>query len=500
MFLEERSGIENKQSSAYKQVSKQLKKQTTMRNLALVIGLLICSSHVFGQRIPNPSIRKSEVPYCKVKSIEISQEKTIVNFNYAAPEIYANGGWVCVGDNFFLRDNETGKKYFLIKANNIPVCPQKYTFSRQGESLIFSLEFQPIPKTCKEIDIIESLSDVGFNFYGVNLSGNRKVAIYSASNSNEAIQYSLSLATEGKLKNKGNFLGDILYKIPAGASVGVYSKDKGYYKVNHSGNIGYLSELYFNENNKSSKQNTNTAKKNITNKKEIKSYYKNGKTFQYYIHNGISVTMHLSIEKNYGKYYIAYVAIENLTGKAFNFNPNNIRSILTKKGEEFSGEVLSSNEYIRKVNNRQAWNAALVAFGESSAASQAGYSSSSTTSTTSGYSNSYGSASGYYGNTYGSISGTSSTYGTATTHSNTQSYSGAANYAAQQNAQRNINNYQNQQYQIKNVLNQGYLKLNTIDNEQRIVGQINIKYKSADKIKITIPVNGVNYDFWWNNN
>lgn len=463
-----------------------------------MIGLLICSSHVFGQRISNPSIRKSEVPYCKVKSIEISQEKTIVNFNYTAPDTYINGGWVCVGDNFFLRDNETGKKYFLIKANNIPVCPQKHTFSRQGESLAFSLEFQPISKTCKEIDIIESLSDGGFNFYGVNLSSNSTFANQSNSSSNESIKYSLSLTTEGKFKNKGDVFGDILYKIPAGTSVGVYSKTDGYYKVNHDGNIGYLSDLYFNKNYKSSKQNTNTAKKSTTHKKEIKSYYKDGKTFQYYVHNGISVTMHLSFEKNYGKYYIVYVAVENLTGKAFNFNPNNIRATLTKKGEDFYGEVLSSNEYIRKVNNRQAWNAALVAFGESSAANQAGYSSSSTTSTTSGYSNSYGSASGYYGNTYGSVSGTSSTYGTATTRSNTQSYSGAANYAAQQNAQRNINNYQNQQYQIKNVLNQGYLKLNTIDNEQRIVGQINIKYKSADKIKITIPVNGVNYDFWWN--
>jgi len=243
---------------------------------------------------------------------------------------------------------------------------------------------------------------------------------------------------------------------------------------------------------------SNTA--NNTGSKEVKSYYKDGKAYQYYVHNGISVTMHLSIEKNYGKYYVAYISIENLTGKSFNFNPNNITAIYTKNGEYFTGEVLSSDEYMRKVNNRQAWNAALVAFGESYSASQAGYSSSSTTSTTSGYSNSYGSASGYYGNTYGSVYGSSSTNGTSTTRSSTQSYDGAANYAAQQNAQQNIANYQNQQYQIKSVLNEGYLKLNTLDNEQRMVGYVNVKYISADKVKITIPVNGVNYEFWWNNN
>ena len=46
-------------------------------------------------------------------------------------------------------------------------------------------------------------------------------------------------------------------------------------------------------------------------------------------------------------------------------------------------------------------------------------------------------------------------------------------------------------------MNEGYLKLNTINNEERIVGQINIIYQNADKIRITIPVNGNNYDFWW---
>lgn len=234
--------------------------------------------------------------------------------------------------------------------------------------------------------------------------------------------------------------------------------------------------------------------------KEIKTFYNEGKTFQYYIHNGISVTMHLSIEKNYGKYYVAYISIENLTGNAFNFNPDKISATLKNKGKEFSGEVLSNNEYIKKVNNRQAWNSALIALGESYSASQAGYSSSSTSSTASGYANSYGSASGYYGNTYGSVYGSSSTYGTTTTNSYTESYNAGASYAAQQNAQQNISNFQNQQYEIKNELNQGYLKLNTIYNEDRIIGQVNIRFKTAESIKISIPLNGVIYDFLWTTN
>jgi len=322
---------------------------------------------------------------------------------------------------------------------------------------------------------------------------------YVENKKSATVSYNLTLTAEGKLKNKGDVFGDIISYVPAGTTVGIYYKEKGYYKVNYIGKVGYLSEMYFDKNMKSAKKTQNTNTEKNSGRKEIKSYYKDGKTYQYYVHNGISVTMHLSIEKNYGKYYVAYISIENLTGKSFNFNPNNIKAVYIKNEEYYTGEVLSSNEYIRKVNNRQAWNAALVAFGESYSANQAGYSSSSTTSTTSGYSNSYGSASGYYGDTYGSVYGSSSTYGSSTTRSNTQSYDGAANYAAQQNAQRNISNYQNQQYQIKSVLNQGYLKLNTLDNEQRMVGYVNIKYRSTDKVKVTIPVNGENYDFWWNN-
>lgn len=232
----------------------------------------------------------------------------------------------------------------------------------------------------------------------------------------------------------------------------------------------------------------------------LNTFYKDGNMYQYYIYGGISVTIHLSIEKNYGKYYVAYIAVENLTGKAFNFNPDNIKVTLIKNSEESIGEVLSNDEYMQKVDNRQATAAALVAFGEFSSANQAGHSSTTTTSTTSGYSNSYGNASGYYGKNQINISGSSSTHETETTKSNTKTYDGAINYAAKQNAQQNINDFQNEQYQIRNVLNQGYLKLNTIENEERIVGQINIKYKDSDKIKISIPINGANYDFWWDNN
>jgi len=152
---------------------------------------------------------------------------------------------------------------------------------------------------------------------------------------------------------------------------------------------------------------------------------------------------------------------------------------------------------MKKVQNRQAWNSFAIAFSESMAASNAGYSSSTTNTSVYGSSNSYGSASGYVGNTYGSVYGSSSTYSTAYGRSTTNSYNGAAAYAAQQNANNNISNYQGQQFQIKKTLSEGYLKLNTIPNQTEYIGYLNIDYKKVDHLYLNIPLNGIIYKFIW---
>lgn len=307
---------------------------------------------------------------------------------------------------------------------------------------------------------------------------------------------------EGKFKNKPSPFGDIICYIPAGSSVKIISKKENYYKVKYNNQVGYLSDLYFKKTSSKSSSQQSTyqppKKNNARQRKECKTFYRDGHTYQYYVHKGISVTMGLSIKKSYGKYYEVAIAIENLTGSSFNFNPNNISAKILKNDSYTYETALPAYEYMKKVNRRQSWNAALVAMGQYNAANQAGYSSSSTTSTTTGYATTYGNASGYYGNTSFNAYGNSTTYGTATTNSYTQSYDGAAAYAAQQNANRNVSNYQNQQFQIKQSLNQGYLKMNTIPNGYRIVGFVNIKYKKGDTMTITIPVNGTDYDFLWN--
>lgn len=115
----------------------------------------------------------SEVSYCEILKIENSTDKTIVYFKYTAPNKYKNGGWVCAGKEFYIRDSDSKIKYKLLKANNIPLCKDKHWFDYKGQVLLFNLEFEKIPNYLKKIDIIESETNGGFNFFQVNLIDER---------------------------------------------------------------------------------------------------------------------------------------------------------------------------------------------------------------------------------------------------------------------------------------------------------------------------------------
>ena len=207
--------------------------------------------------------------------------------------------------------------------------------------------------------------------------------------------------------------------------------------------------------------------------KTMQSFIKDGQPVEYYSYNGINISLALSEQRQYGKYYVAYITIENLTGHPFNFFTSTIQATYTRKNKETNGIVLTNAEYMKIVNRRQAWNTAINTYNENSAARGAGYS----------YSNSNSRISAYNQ--------------TATINSNSRTYNAANGYIAQQNAQNNINNFQNEQQQIKSVLNQGYLKDNTIDNQQKIIGYVNIKFEKSDKITINVPVNGEVFSFYW---
>ncbi len=231
--------------------------------------------------------------------------------------------------------------------------------------------------------------------------------------------------------------------------------------------------------------------------KEYGYSLKDGNYIFYYKHKGMSLSLTLLRDNNYGDYYQVWINIQNFTGKNLLLDPNRItaKSYLTKKQEVQDLKILSHAQYMKKVKRSQSWQNFAVAYSNSLAASNAGYSYSTTNTSVTGVTNSFGSASGYVGDTYGYASGWSSTYSTAYGRSNTFSYNGAAAYSAQQNANAQTNAYISNQYKIKNRLSEGYVKANTLANQTEFIGYFNIQFIKTDNIKIEIPINGETYIF-----
>lgn len=114
---------------------------------------------------------KKQADKLRILRIQILPEHTKVDFGYLAMNHYIRGGWVQIYENTFIRDCKTGKDYKFIKADNIPMAPQKHFFTSNFDHLYYSLYFEPIPADAEKIDIIERENDDStfFNFYRVDL-------------------------------------------------------------------------------------------------------------------------------------------------------------------------------------------------------------------------------------------------------------------------------------------------------------------------------------------
>jgi hypothetical protein len=236
--------------------------------------------------------------------------------------------------------------------------------------------------------------------------------------------------------------------------------------------------------------------------KEYGLSLKDGNSIHYYKHKGMSLSMTIYTDNNYGNYYQVWINIQNFTNKNLLLSPNSISAKSFINNEVKDLRILPYEEYMKKVKRSQAWQNFAVAFGNGLAASNAGYSYSATNTGITGVTNTFGSSSGYIGNTYDYASGWSSSYSTAYGRSTTESYNGAAAYAAQQNANAQTNAFISNQYQIKNRLSEGYIKANTLANQSEFMGYFNIQFVKTDNLRIEIPINSETYIFTidWSDN
>src|SRR5687768_9298487 len=102
------------------------------KQIQLFLLLTIIYFNLQGQII-NPSFSSRGSSSLEITKIEKNSYNTIVYFIHTDP--YTKGGWACAGAEFFIRDFYSKKKYKLLKANNIPTCPQRHLSKYQGEKI-----------------------------------------------------------------------------------------------------------------------------------------------------------------------------------------------------------------------------------------------------------------------------------------------------------------------------------------------------------------------------
>lgn len=139
-----------------------------MKHHILTTILWLTAFSAIGQTIPK--VDRQDVDNCTITKIETNTYATTVYFKYTSEGKYTNGGWACAEKDFFLEDTQTGKRFKMLKANNIPICPDKHEFTGIGQELNFSIDFEPINNVTDKINVIENELESAFNFYGVEVS------------------------------------------------------------------------------------------------------------------------------------------------------------------------------------------------------------------------------------------------------------------------------------------------------------------------------------------
>lgn len=126
----------------------------------------------------NPVAQHTPGEHVGIEKISLANDFTRIDFVYITPKQYVNGGWIQIDPQCFIRPIGSDARYKKVQAINIPIATAKYYFQNKGRAHHFTLLFPPLPKSVKQIDIIEKLAErTFFNFFSVALQHNAPTLI-----------------------------------------------------------------------------------------------------------------------------------------------------------------------------------------------------------------------------------------------------------------------------------------------------------------------------------
>lgn len=110
-------------------------------------------------RLPNYAFKSH--PTMVLERVDRFEEETILHFSLENRKLFSS---FCVNKKTYLEDIRDSNRYYLVKTEGIPNCPEQYNFSSVGEKIYFRLYFPPIPADIQYINVIEDCSDACFSF------------------------------------------------------------------------------------------------------------------------------------------------------------------------------------------------------------------------------------------------------------------------------------------------------------------------------------------------
>ena len=126
----------------------------------------------------NPISQHTPNEHLGIEKISLDDDFTRIDFVYISPKQYLNGGWIQIDPGCYIRPIGSEVRYKMVSAINIPLAPSKYYFKSKGQVHHFTLLFPALPKSVKQIDIIERLAEgTYFNFFRVALQHNAPTLI-----------------------------------------------------------------------------------------------------------------------------------------------------------------------------------------------------------------------------------------------------------------------------------------------------------------------------------
>ncbi|WP_207535499.1 hypothetical protein [Desertivirga arenae] len=137
--------------------------------IAIFIVFLSVGSS-YSQVFENPYYKTSDDQTTTITRIEQTPKSTIITFEH----MQTAEGWIALSKSIYLQNAEGDQMYKFIKAEGIPLSPQKKSLKGDEGKFIFKVHFERVPSTIKTINIIERAiprDEAGsyFNFFGVSM-------------------------------------------------------------------------------------------------------------------------------------------------------------------------------------------------------------------------------------------------------------------------------------------------------------------------------------------